>query len=116
MFMHSAMMEWHTDRQTQVPRNILELCMKGAHIGQPGFVRAYAQFLATTGDVANARAVFERALAQPAVPLGTWDAYLEVGHAAPRRPASLPGCQEEGWLAAPALVGPVKAEPPRLQT
>ena len=78
VFMHSAMMEWHTDRQTQVPRNILELCMKSAHVRQPGFVRAYAQFLAHTGDVSNARAVFERALAQPEVPLGIWDAYLEV--------------------------------------
>ena len=79
VFMHSAMMEWHTDRQTPVPRNILELCMKSAHIRQPSFVRAYARFLAQTGDVSNARAVFERALAQPEAPLGIWDAYLEVG-------------------------------------
>ena len=78
--MHSAMMEWHTDRQTAVPKNILELCMKGRHISNPGFIAAYARFLAHTGDVPNARAVFERALSQPEIPLGIWDAFLEVRH------------------------------------
>ena len=78
MFVFSAMMEWQTDHQPQVPRNILELCMKGQHATDPGFIKTYTSFLTSTGDVPNARATFERALSQAQCPLGMWDAFVEV--------------------------------------
>ena len=85
------MMEWQTDHQPQVPKNILELCMKGQHVTDPGFIQTYTRFLTSTGDVPNARATFERALSQPHCPLGMWDAFIEV-----RCTAAPPALQEPG--------------------
>ena len=70
-------MEWHTERNDKVPRNIFELGMK-AFPAQPGFIGAYAAFLVSQGDVDNARQLFERSLAQPDPALEIWDAYLKV--------------------------------------
>ena len=85
------MMEWQTDHQPQVPKNILELCMKGQHVTDPGFIQTYTRFLTSTGDVPNARATFERALSQPHCPLGMWDAFIEV-----RCTAAPPASQQPG--------------------
>ena len=77
VFVQSAHMEWHTERNDKVPSNIFELGFK-AFATQPGFIAAYVAFLLTRGDVSNARQLFERALAEPDPPLAIWDAYLQV--------------------------------------
>ena len=77
VFVQSAHMEWHTERNDKVPRNIFELGFK-AFATQPGFIAAYVAFLLSQGDVDNARQLFERALAEPDPPLAIWDAYLKV--------------------------------------
>ncbi|KAI3433457.1 hypothetical protein D9Q98_003270 [Chlorella vulgaris] len=73
----SALMEWRHEAKDTIPRNIFELGLKG-HLGQPGLVLAYAQFLMGLGDIPNTRALFERAVAataaESAAPL--WDAYV----------------------------------------
>ncbi|PRW58683.1 Suf-domain-containing [Chlorella sorokiniana] len=73
----SALMEWRHEAKDTIPRNIFELGLK-SHLGEPGLVLAYAQFLTGLGDIANTRALFERALNATAPEAATelWDAYL----------------------------------------
>lgn len=77
-FAASAALEWAHEAKDQIPRNIFELGLK-THMEQPAFVLEYARFLRGLGDVANCRALFERALtavsASVAAPL--WDAYVQ---------------------------------------
>lgn len=40
----SALMEWRHEAKDTIPRNLFELGLK-SHLGQPGLVMAYAQFL-----------------------------------------------------------------------
>ncbi|PSC73688.1 Suf-domain-containing [Micractinium conductrix] len=74
----SALMEWRHEAKDTIPRNIFELGLK-SHLGQPGLVLAYADFLLGLGDTHNTRALFERALTatapEAAPPL--WDAYVQ---------------------------------------
>lgn len=76
----AALMEWQGERADKVPRNIFELGLRH-FLGTPGYVAAYAGWLVTAGDVPNARALFERALAAQPAPEATrslWDHYLKA--------------------------------------
>jgi cleavage stimulation factor subunit 3 len=79
VFAASAMMEWHTDKNDKVPRNIFELGLK-LFMDRPDFVLAYVDFLVGVGDTENMRQLFERALAacprEAAQKL--WDRYIQV--------------------------------------
>ena len=73
-------MEWQGERSDKVPRNIFELGLRH-FLGAPGYVAAYAAWLVTAGDAANARALFERALAAappPEAGRALWDHYLKA--------------------------------------
>jgi len=101
----AALMEWQGERGDKVPRNIFELGLRH-FLGEPGYVAAYAGWLVAAGDAANARALFERALAAappPEAARALWDHYLKARRAAPR--PQLPqertpdaSCQEAGPL------------------
>jgi cleavage stimulation factor subunit 3 len=74
----SARFEWLNDgRDATVPTKIFELGLK-AFMNVPMYVNEYAKFLIGTGDLANARSLYERALTETArdetAPL--WDAYI----------------------------------------
>jgi len=87
----AALMEWQGERGDKVPRNIFELGLRH-FLGEPGYVAAYAGWLVAAGDAANARALFERALAAappPEAARALWDHYLTARRAAPRPPARL---------------------------
>jgi cleavage stimulation factor subunit 3 len=83
-FAGAAALEWGHERKEAIPRNIFELGLK-TFLGEPAYVLHYVAFLKGLGDVANARALFERALTAtaPAEAVPLWDAYLafeqEVG-------------------------------------
>ena len=62
IFVISAHMEWRYDKNDKPARNVFELGLK-KHILVPEYVKLYAEFLVGINDVANARVLFERAVA-----------------------------------------------------
>jgi cleavage stimulation factor subunit 3 len=80
-FAAAARMEWRHEHNEKIVRNIYELGLKN-HLTEASYVLEYASFLLGLGDVANARALYERSLTTitdpPAAALPIWDAYLEL--------------------------------------
>ncbi|KAK9788841.1 hypothetical protein WJX73_000969 [Symbiochloris irregularis] len=76
VFAHSAQMEWFSEHNDKVPRNIYELGLK-SFAKERRFISAYATFLLSQGDVDNARQLFERCLAEADQNKELWDSYLE---------------------------------------
>lgn len=78
-FVAAALLEWRHEHKDQISRNILELGLK-QYLTEPSYILEYSKFLLGLGDVANARALFERALAavQPVSAGIIWDAYLAL--------------------------------------
>ena len=97
-------MEWRNDRSNEAPpKKIFELGAK-KFLGVPDFVLSYIDFQLGLGDIANARATFERALTvTPGDQQGPlWDRYVQLEyHVSCRlvsdrfRPES---CASECWL------------------
>ena len=75
----AAMLEWATDRNDKVVRNVFELGL-AKFMGTAEYVLEYAAFLRSLADHVNVRALFERALAEagPEAARKLWDAYVEV--------------------------------------
>lgn len=70
----AAELEYRTENDTRIPKNIFELSLK--RFGHDAdFAVAYADFLTRINDLGNARAVFERSLelVQPARLKQIWD-------------------------------------------
>ncbi|KAL6767811.1 hypothetical protein ACKKBF_B36705 [Auxenochlorella protothecoides x Auxenochlorella symbiontica] len=106
-FAASADLEWAAAGGVDtVPRKILELGLE-RHLAEPGYVLHYLAFLRGLGDVANARALLERAL--PAMPAERgrplWDAYL-VLEAEAGTLGTLRGVEERRRVALAALGPP----------
>ncbi|KAK9824661.1 hypothetical protein WJX72_012141 [[Myrmecia] bisecta] len=78
VYVATALMEWHTSRNDTPPRKIFELGLQAGFMSEPQYVLQYIEFLMGLGDATNARALFERALAE--VPAGSgavlWDRYV----------------------------------------
>jgi hypothetical protein len=62
IFAAAALLEWRYDHSDKPARNIFELGLK-SFIGVPHFIAQYSDFLVGCNDVANARVLFERAVA-----------------------------------------------------
>ena len=76
----AALMEWRNDRSNEAPpKKIFELGAK-KFLGVPDFVLSYIDFQLGLGDIANARATFERALTvTPGDQQGPlWDRYVQL--------------------------------------
>lgn len=77
IFSTAALLEWQHTKDMKIAKNIFELGLK-SHIKETAFVLAYARFLVSQSDIANARTLFERALtvAQGDDAKSIWDAFL----------------------------------------
>ena len=76
----AALMEWRNDRSNEAPpKKIFELGAK-KFLGVPDFLLSYIDFQLGLGDIANARATFERALTvTPGDQQGPlWDRYVQL--------------------------------------
>lgn len=65
VYVASALMEWRHAREPNVARKIFEKGLEDyAFLTDPHFILQYLDFLMEVGDVANARALFERVLTE----------------------------------------------------
>ena len=115
VYVGAALLEWHTDNNVAVARNVFELAVK-KFPHAPSVAVAYVDFLDSQRDDANARALCERALdvlpADRAAPM--WARYLAlessrgdlvaVGRVNARRRAAMQGDSPAGVDVLPLLL------------